>query len=314
MPSGRNENSDCGTTLASSEKKPTVVTINSGVNDAAFYSFPAQFDVYRDNIDFMVKAAQGAGAKVVLMTPTGTGGEKPNAIVAKLADIMREYAASHEGVILADSHKNFRAAVDDPSAPAMGPSGNKATVDGLHMGPVGNRAMARSLVAVMGLTEAEKAAVEADWNTAAICGIDGNPGLSLATYDLIEGYADEKKLEVQSAASKAFAAGLPLFLANPSVPAALSPSVLAGVASDCDGGDIATCGDFNWTVEVEYDPSGLPRLLERAFAANDSDRKVITGRQDGVDLATIAAKFDSIIAPAKGSDRTVSHVIVAPGS
>ena len=87
------------------EKKPTVVTINSGVNDAAFYSFPAQFDVYRDNIDFMVKAAQGAGAKVVLMTPTGTGGEKPNAIVAKLAEIMREYAASHEGVVLADSFK-----------------------------------------------------------------------------------------------------------------------------------------------------------------------------------------------------------------
>ena len=294
------------------DKRPTVVTISSGVNDVA-YEFPAQYAVYRDNIDFMATEARKAGAKVVLMTPTGTGGEGTNVLVATMAQIMRDYAVSN-GFILADSYASYRAAVEDPAAPFMSKEGWKATVDGLHMGPVGNRAMARSLVAVMGLTDAEKAAVEADWNTAPICGIDGNPGLSLATYDLMEGYADEKKLEVQSAASKAFAAGLPLFLSNPSLPAAPSMSVPAGVASDCDGGDIATCGDFNWTVAVEYDPSGLPRLLERAFAANGSDRRVITGRQDGVDLAAIAAKFDSIVAPAKGSDRTVSHLIVAPGS
>ena len=295
------------------EKKPTVVTINSGVNDAAFYSFPAQFDVYRDNIDFMVKAAQGAGAKVVLMTPTGTGGEKPNAIVAKLADIMREYAASHEGVILADSHKNFRAAVDDPSAPAMGPSGNKATVDGLHMGPVGNRAMARSLVSVMGLTAEEIAAVEADWNVAPIVGVGGVPAMSLAEYDLVEGYCDRMQLDIWEAATDALNAGIDAFLKDPALPS--GPALpKASAAADCEGGDVAFCGGFNWQMEADFNPSGLNHLIDKAFAANGSDRKVVTGAGNGANLVQIDAKFDKIVAPAKGSKREVSHLVIAPSA
>ena len=295
------------------EKKPTVVTINSGVNDAAFYSFPAQFDVYRDNIDFMVKAAQGVGAKVVLMTPTGTGGEKPNAIVAKLAEIMREYAASHEGVILADSFKNFRAAVDDPSAPAMGPSGNKATVDGLHMGPVGNRAMARSLVSVMGLTADEIAAVEKDWKTAPIVSVGGIPSVSLAEYGMVERYGDLMQLDPWEAMSDAINAGIGPFLKNPVLPAKPTlPTVSA--AADCAGGDVAFCGAFNWQMEAQFNPSGLNHLLDKAFAANGSDRQAVAGAGNGLSLEQIDAKFDRIVAPAKGSKHAVSHLVIVPSA
>lgn len=294
------------------EKKPTVVTINSGVNDIRL-RFPAQFDVYRDNIDFMVKAAQGAGAKVVLMTPTGTGGEKPNAIVTKLAEIMREYAASHEGVILADSYKTFRAAVDDPSAPAMGPSGNKATVDGLHMGPVGNRAMARSLVSVMGLTAEETAAVEADWNAASIVGVGGVPTMSLAEYDLVEGYCDLMRMDIWDAASDALNAGIEAFLKDPSLPS--GPSLpKASAAAECEGGDIAFCGGFNWQQEADFNPSGLGHLVEKALAANGSGRKVVTGTGNGANLVQIDARFEKIVAPAKGSKREVSHLVIAPSA
>ena len=293
-------------------KNPTVVTINSGVNDIRF-GFPAHYETYRDNLNYMVDQAKGVGAKVVLMTPTGAAGEGTNELVHALAGIMREVAAD-KNVILADSYAYFRAAVEDPLAPAMGASGFKATVDGLHMGPVGDRAMARSLVSVMGLTEAEIAAVEEDWNTASIVGISGIPSTSLAQYDMIEAYSDRFKLEIWTAAGDAFRAGLERFLANPVIPAKPTlPAVPSGAASDCAGGAIVMCGGGAWGNEAQTNPSGISRLVTKALAANGSSRPVITGRADGAYLSKIDSDFDKIVANDKDTGAAVSHLVIMPG-
>ena len=293
-------------------KNPTVVTINSGVNDIRF-GFPAHYETYRDNLNYMVDQAKGVGAKVVLMTPTGAAGEGTNELVHALAGIMREVAADKH-VTLADSYVYFRAAVEDPQAPAMDAAGHKATVDGLHMGPVGDRAMARSLVAVMGLTEAEIAAVEEDWNTAPIVGISGIPSMSLAQYDMVEAYSDRFKLEIWTAAGDAFHAGLARFLANPVIPAKPTlPAVPSGAASDCAGGAIVMCGGGAWGNEAQTNPSGISRLVTKALAANGSTRPVITGRADGEYLSKIDSNFDKIVANDKDTGAAVSHLVIMPG-
>lgn len=293
-------------------KNPTVVTINAGVNDIRF-AFPAHYDTYRENVNDMVRQAKAAGAKVVLMTPTGAAGEAPNALVDELARIMRECAAENQ-VLLADSYAFYRAAVEDPAAPAMDAAGHKASVDGLHMGPIGDRAMARSLVAVMGLSETETAAVEADWNAAPIVGISGVPTMSLAQYDAVEAYSDRFKLEIWAAAGDAFRAGLERFLANPVLPVAPTlPAVPGNAAADCPGGAIVFCGGGAWNNEAQSNPSSLSRLLPKALAANGSSRPVITGRADGVYLSQIDADFEKIVADDKATGTAVTHLVISPG-
>lgn len=288
-------------------KNPTIVTINAGVNDANCFSGEGDYAKFAENIADMATRAQAAGAKVLLLTPTTSRGEKPNKEVAKMADIMRAYAASNS-IVLADTQKAVRAVIDDPEAPLLQPSGLKATADGVHMAETGDREMARCLLAAFGLSKEDLQKVEEDWNSAAICSAGGSVPVSLATYDLMEKIADAKKLEIGDAGGNAMRAGIEKFLADPTLSAKPVPTEKPSseMAKGCEGGNIVACGGFLFWLETVNNPSGLPRLIKEAFAANGSPRRVWTGGPgERATLKQVDEKFDAIL-----KDKNASHLLV----
>ena len=288
-------------------KKPTIVTLNAGVNDVAAFRGDESYAEYADNINDMVTRAQAAGAKVVLLTPTTARGEKPNREVAMMADIMRAYAASNH-IVLADTQKAIREVVDNPETPLLNADGRKATADGVHMAAVGDREMARCLLAAFGLSREDLQKVEADWNRAAICSAGGNVPVSLATYALMENIADARKLDICDVADEAMRVGIEKFLADPKMGAepvpARTPS--AEMAKGCAGGNIVACGGFLFWLETVVNPSGLPRLVKEAFAANGGTRRFLTGGPgERATLKQTDEKFDAIL-----KDKNASHLLV----
>ena len=291
--------------------KPDVVTLNAGVNDIWFRDETSTYDKYCENMTKMIEMAQGADAKVVLLTPTTVFGEGPNADIKQYADFLRAYAAEHK-LPLADTEAAIRAIVDDPATPRLERSrGLKATSDGVHMSPVGNRAMARSVLTAFGLSQDELKKAEDAWNGLAECVLDPTLAAPLSTYEKIEKVADARKISIEEAYAAALRAGVEKFLA---APAAQDWDALAkryappkGEADGADG-TIVYAGDYFCTVEATS-RSGLPRLLREAFAANGIQKAVRCDRLIRNNPPDIAERFDELL-----KDRKVSALVISSGS
>ena len=289
-------------------KNPTLCTILAGANDSPYHVEP---DAFMANIDSMVQMAKKAGVPVMLITPTGRADKDgPTEPLDTYAVLMRAYAATNN-IVLADANKYFRAAVDDPLTATTGTWGLTTTRDGVHLNPLGDRAVARSIIAAMGLTDAEIAAVEADWNSARVVCDYGKLMVSLEQFENLERYSDTMHQTIWNGAGDVFNPGIEEFLANPFVPEKPAvPEPPAGAANDCAGGDIVLSGG---TIHVFDNQQNEGRLVDRlrwALEANGSDRQIVTARDGSLTLAQVAEKFDTVVKPISGSSKTVSHLIV----
>lgn len=118
---------------------------------------PAVLEAYKANVAKMVDAGQGAGAKVVILTPTVIT-EDPNAEGNKRLALYVEaekQIAQEKGCGLVDLHGMFLTAI------ANKPAEVKLTSDGVHMGRYGDALMALGVVRAMGVPDGVFAGTEA---------------------------------------------------------------------------------------------------------------------------------------------------------
>ncbi len=145
-------------------KNPSVVTISAGVNDCWFGQ--VTYEQFRANELAMVAKVKAAGAKAVLLSPTTAGGETDRDDIRRYAGGVKEIVAA-EGLAYAPTFEMIRSWIDDGDNPAltlMNGNGLRATYDGTHMAPAGDRVLARATLMGLGLDMDELSAAEAAWN------------------------------------------------------------------------------------------------------------------------------------------------------
>lgn len=144
------------------QKKPTFVTISIGINDV-WHRMGQPHDekilaTYKENVAKMVDAAQKAGIKVILLTPTVIQ-EDPNAEgnkrLAMYVAAEKEIAAEKK-CQLVDLHGMFLAALKQKPAG----QGNWLTGDGVHMKPLGDGVMAAGALRALGVPDEKIKATE----------------------------------------------------------------------------------------------------------------------------------------------------------
>ena len=139
-------------------KRPDIVTLMFGVNDAAMLSFPefkpipgprVALTQYRKNLAEMIARARKAGARVILMTPCPMGNKyfnkrlepykshDKNYVLRSYAQAVREIA-SELGVELLDVWTRF-----------MQEGMNELLPDGVHPNPRGHQVIADMLFRVI---------------------------------------------------------------------------------------------------------------------------------------------------------------------
>lgn len=141
------------------DKKPQLVTISVGVNDVwhGFYDNHPNGDGprgvtledYRKNVEEMMRRAEAAGVRVVLLSTTVIHEDLQNRENAKLVGYnaaLRDLARRHRAVF-ADLQKPFQALIKDYRA--TGARDDLLTVDGVHMNPLGNKVMAHALLSAL---------------------------------------------------------------------------------------------------------------------------------------------------------------------
>ena len=145
-------------------KHPDVVTISAGVNDCWFNK--TTYEQFCSNELAMVAKVKAAGAKTVLLSPTTAGSEIDRDDIRHYADGVKEIVAA-EGLSYAPTFEMLRSWIDDFDNPAltlMNGNGLRATYDGTHMAPAGDRVLARATLKGLGLDMDELAVAEAAWN------------------------------------------------------------------------------------------------------------------------------------------------------
>ena len=116
---------------------------------------------YRKNVDEMIRKAESAGIRVVILSatlihedlkdPMNIKAEKYNATLRDLA--------SHYHLTYVDYQKVFRAIVTAYRQDS-GARDNLLTVDGVHMNPQGNKVMAHTLLTALGVPPEDQAKVD----------------------------------------------------------------------------------------------------------------------------------------------------------
>ncbi len=142
---------------------PSVVTICAGVNDVALASqTPASGP---EDVEAMILMAKAAGITPVVMTPTFAEFSTENSeVTSAYAATLRGYASTH-AVPLCDTWQAITDWRNSSATPYLEYQLHyKATIDGVHMAPAGDRVMARTLLRALGLGDGQMAAAEAVWN------------------------------------------------------------------------------------------------------------------------------------------------------
>lgn len=142
-------------------RKPSLVVISIGINDV-WHRLVQPHDMavlgaYRTNLVQMVEAAQAAGIKVLLCTPTifqEYPDSEGNKRLALYADAVKAIAAEKK-CLVADLHTLFIEGIAKKS-PDM--KGYDLTRDGVHMNAKGDWLMAEGILKVLGVPEERIAA------------------------------------------------------------------------------------------------------------------------------------------------------------
>ncbi len=136
------------------QKKPALVTIDIGINDVWHRVKEPHSDAvlnnYRANVTRMVEAAQAAGIRVLLCTPTlieESATSEGNKRLLMYCDAVKQIAAEKH-CLLADLHELFLQALNKKPADARG---NAITGDGVHMNATGDWIMAKGILTALGV-------------------------------------------------------------------------------------------------------------------------------------------------------------------
>lgn len=132
--------------------KPDWMTLSCGVNDVWHGPRGVDLKSYKKNITEIVKHAQAAGVKVVLLTSTMIREDQSNDLNQKLLpynEFIKELAKEKK-CLLADLNADMQAALK--RFPPDAPKGKQLTSDGVHMNKAGNIMMARGVAKALGLT------------------------------------------------------------------------------------------------------------------------------------------------------------------
>ena len=136
------------------QRRPALVTIDIGINDVWHRVKEPHSDAvlknYRANVTRMVEAAQAAGIRVLLCTPTlieESATSEGNKRLLMYCDAVRQIAAEKH-CLLADLHTLFLQALDKKPADAQG---NVITSDGVHMNATGDWIMANGILTALGV-------------------------------------------------------------------------------------------------------------------------------------------------------------------
>jgi len=132
--------------------KPDWMTLSCGVNDVWHGPRGVDLKSYKKNITEIVKHAQAAGVKVVLLTSTMIKEDQSNDLNQKLMpynEFIKELAKEKK-CLLADLNADMQAALK--TFPPDAPKGKQLTSDGVHMNKAGNIMMARGVAKAFGLT------------------------------------------------------------------------------------------------------------------------------------------------------------------
>ena len=149
------------------DKKPDLVTISVGVNDVwhSYRDFQKNVRVpngdsgrgvplpeYLKGVEAMIDMAKGAGAQVVLVSPTLVYEDLDATENRRLTQYVRaeEALAKRKGVGFVDLNRDFREAVAAYQRSA-GKRQLLLTVDGVHMNDAGNALMADAILRVLGV-------------------------------------------------------------------------------------------------------------------------------------------------------------------
>lgn len=137
------------------QQRPAFVTISIGINDVWHrLRSPHNEKVlagYKENVGKMVDAAQKAGIKVVLLTPTviqEDANAEGNKRLVKYVEAEKQIAAEKK-CQLVNLHAMFLAALKQKPADQKG---NWLTGDGVHMKPLGDGIMAVGVLRAWALT------------------------------------------------------------------------------------------------------------------------------------------------------------------
>ena len=142
-------------------KKPAWMLLSCGVNDVWHGAKGVPLEEYKTNIAEIVRKAQDAGVKVMILTATMIREDQQNAENQKLVaynDYLRELA-KEKGCLLADLNRDMQALVIEAKT-----TGERITTDGVHMAFGGNKMMAKGILRAFGVEEAKLAEIVASWN------------------------------------------------------------------------------------------------------------------------------------------------------
>jgi len=144
------------------QQKPAFVTISIGINDV-WHRLKNPHDekilaTYKENVGKMVDAAQQAGIKVILLTPTliqEDAESEGNKRLVMYVEAEKQVAAEKK-CQLVDLHGMFLSALKQKPADQK----TWLTSDGVHMKPLGNGVMAAGVLRALGVPDAKIAASE----------------------------------------------------------------------------------------------------------------------------------------------------------
>ena len=143
--------------------KPDWMTLSCGVNDVWHGPRGVDLESYKKNISEIVKHAQAAGVKVVLLTSTMIREDQSNDLNQKLLPYNEfiKVLAKEKKCLLADLNADMQAALK--TFPPDSPKGKQLTSDGVHMNKAGNIMMAKGVAKALGLTNEQLDKAAKSW-------------------------------------------------------------------------------------------------------------------------------------------------------
>lgn len=174
-------------------KKPQWMLLSCGVNDVWHGARGVPLEAYKTNIAKIVRKAQDAGVKVMILTSTMIREDQQNPENQKLIaynDYLRELA-KEKGCLLADLNRDMQAALEVAKK-----TGERITSDGVHMAFGGNKMMAKGILRAFGVEEAKLSEIVAAWDALPGTASQNIP-LSQIEYQEIYKAAKSQNLSVQ---------------------------------------------------------------------------------------------------------------------
>jgi acyl-CoA thioesterase-1 len=156
--------------VAAIARKPRILTISCGVNDAKSGGNQCPLEKFRENIATIIDRAAAQGIRVLVLTTTAWESHAADAwnmnIAAKRNEEIKPYndclraLAKDKHCLLVDMNAAFVAYIQAND----GSRGFLTNADGIHPSPAGHRLMALTLLRAFGLGEAQLVTVQKRWD------------------------------------------------------------------------------------------------------------------------------------------------------